>query len=70
MQGCSDRGRIYMKSGSMNGVRCFSGYILSTDRKSEGTIVFSLMVNNFVGDNHNLWLTMDRLIATLAERNK
>ena len=70
LQGYSDKGRIYMKSGSMNGVRCFSGYILSGDRKSDRTIVFSFMVNNFVGDNHNLWLTMDRVIAKLAERNK
>lgn len=70
MQGYSDRGRIYMKSGTMNGVRCYSGYILSGDRKSDRTIIFSFLVNNFVGDNHNLWITMDRVIATLAERNK
>ena len=38
--------RIHMKTGSMNGVRCFSGYILSADGDPKHTIVFSLLVNN------------------------
>ena len=37
-------GRIRMKSGSMEGVLCYSGYVLSADGASVKT-TFSIMVN-------------------------
>lgn len=45
-QASSDaRNRIRMKSGSMDGVRCFSGYILPASDSSD-TVTFSIMTNN------------------------
>ena len=63
----SVKNRIYMKSGSMNGVRCFSGYIIPSDTKN--TIAFSVMVNNYVGRQAELAPVLDRLILELAKEN-
>ena len=65
----SVRGRVHMKSGSMNGVRCFSGYILSSDGKPENTIVFSIMTNNTVVPSSRINFIMDRIITLLAQEN-
>lgn len=61
--------RIYMKSGSMNGVRCFSGYILPSDGNAQNTICFSIMVNNYVGRQAELAPVLDALILELANEN-
>lgn len=63
------KNRICMKSGSMNGVRCFSGYILPSDGNSRNTIAFSVMVNNYVGRQADLAPVLDRLILELANEN-
>lgn len=63
------KNRIYMKSGSMNGVRCFSGYILPSDGDTRKTIAFSIMVNNFVGKQSELAPVLDDLILELANEN-
>ena len=60
------KNRIYMKSGSMNGVRCFSGYILPSDGDTNKTIAFSIMVNNHVGGQAALAPVLDQLILELA----
>ena len=65
----SVRTRVRMKSGSMNGVRCFSGYILSADGKPENTIVFSIMTNNTVVPSSRINFIMDRIITLLAQEN-
>ena len=53
----------------MNGVRCFSGYILASDGKPENTIVFSIMTNNTVVPSSKMNFIMDRIITLLAEEN-
>ena len=63
------KNRIYMKSGSMNGVRCFSGYILPSDGNSRKTIAFCVMVNNYVGRQSQLAPVLDDLILKLANEN-
>ena len=63
------KNRIYMKSGSMNGVRCFSGYILPSDGDTRKTIAFSIMVNNHVGGQAALAPVLDQLILELANEN-
>ena len=63
------RKRIFMKSGSMNGVRCYSGYILSSDGKPEKTIVFSIMINNATATQSSLCAATDALITALAAQN-
>ena len=65
----SVKNRIYMKSGSMNGVRCFSGYILPSDGNPRKTIAFSVMVNNYVGRQSQLAPVLDDLILKLANEN-
>ena len=63
------KNRIYMKSGSLGGVRCFSGYILPSDGDTRKTIAFSIMVNNHVGRQADLTLVLDQLILELANEN-
>ena len=61
--------RIYYKSGSMNGVRCFSGYIVPSDGSKEDTIVFSVMTNNCTAPSWKVYPMIDRIIALLAAEN-
>lgn len=61
------RGRVWMKSGSMNGVRCFSGYITPEDGKTENTIVFSVMTNNVTVPTYQVNLIMDKIITLIGE---
>ena len=64
------RHRIRMKSGSMNGVRCFSGYILPGDGSTQGIIAFSLLTNNAVGSNAQVYPVLDAMIEALAHENE
>lgn len=58
------RPRICYKSGTMTGVRCFSGYILP---ENEGkTVIFSIMVNQHTASLGTIQLFIDRLITKLA----
>ena len=63
------KARIKVKSGSMNGVRCYSGYIIPTEGCREDTIVFSLMVNNCTAPTWKTRPLLDKLMAALAEAN-
>lgn len=63
------RGRIKVKSGSMNGVRCYSGYIIPADGCKEDVIIFSLMVNNCTSPTWQVRNLMDDIMATLADMN-
>lgn len=65
----SVRRRVYMKSGSMSGVRCFSGYITPTSGRAEDTIVFSIMTNNTLVASSRINFIMDKLITLLAKGN-
>lgn len=64
----SFRSRIHMKSGSMNGVLCYSGYILPSSEGGE-TIVFSLLTNNVTASTWSVSPLVDRIIAALATEN-
>ena len=64
------RSRVRMKSGSMNGVCCLSGYILAGNGKPSDTIAFSLMVNNAVAGNKAVFALLDKIIESLADENK
>lgn len=63
------RHRILMKSGSMNGVRCFSGYILPSSGRAEETIVFSILTNNAVAPSSQVYPLLDAMIESLANEN-
>ena len=66
------RRRIKVKSGSMNGVRCYSGYILPDGCLScdgslpEGSLIFSVMTNNCTSPNWKVRPLLDRFMAELA----
>lgn len=70
------RNRIKVKSGSMNGVRCYSGYILPSENsggQADGlpadTIVFSILTNNCTSPTWQVRPLLDRVMAALAELN-
>jgi len=63
------KSRIKMKSGSMNGVRCYSGYILSSDGDPDKTIIFSLLTNNVTESSWAVSPSIDRIIEAIAAEN-
>ena len=73
------RSRIKVKSGSMNGVRCYSGYILPSGStmkigsQTEGlpadTIIFSIMTNNCTSPTWKVRPLLDKMMAALAQSN-
>ena len=64
------RSRIKVKSGSMNGIRCYSGYILPSGGKStEDILIISIMTNNCTSPTWKVRPLLDRLMAALAAEN-
>lgn len=63
------KSRIRMKSGSMNGVLCYSGYILPSDGDESKTIVFSLLTNNFTSSSWMVSPAIDGIIGAIAAEN-
>ncbi len=59
------KGRIRMKSGSMEGVLCYSGYILDSAGKPQTT--FSLMTNNTLATQNEVRAVLSRLLTLLLE---
>ena len=68
------KSRIRMKSGSMDGTLCYSGYILpeSSDGcrgktvNPDGVIVFSIMTNNSTSSAYRVRLALEKIIASIA----
>ena len=61
------RTRIKMKSGSMNGVRCMSGYILPAPGEDRSrTVVFSILTNNVTAASATTAQILDEIILSLA----
>ena len=65
----SVKARVCMKSGSIDGTVCFSGYILAESGNPDDTIYFSIMSNNVTGSSSHLYHLMDQIIARLAHEN-
>jgi D-alanyl-D-alanine carboxypeptidase/D-alanyl-D-alanine-endopeptidase (penicillin-binding protein 4) len=63
------RSRIKVKSGSMNGVRCYSGYIIPTEGTKAETIIFSILTGNCTSPTWKVRPMLDKLMAELAEIN-
>ena len=59
--------RVRMKSGSMNGVLCFSGYILPADGNRANTVFFSILTNNVAAPGYTVGPLLEDLIVSLAE---
>jgi D-alanyl-D-alanine carboxypeptidase/D-alanyl-D-alanine-endopeptidase (penicillin-binding protein 4) len=60
------KSRVHLKSGSMNGVRCFSGYIEPSVGTKSDAIIFSIMTNNTIASTSKVDPIIDRIIAMLA----
>ena len=64
--------RIRLKSGSMTGVKCFSGYIFPgnaseySGQPQEKPIVFSIMINNSLLSQYRMQKIADRLIFLIS----
>ena len=65
----SVKSRVHLKSGSMGGVRCFSGYIEPSVGSKAETIVFSVMTNNTLVPASKVDPVIDRIITLLASEN-
>lgn len=76
----SMRNRIKVKSGSMNGVRCYSGYILPSgyvhtgsetipEEVKDGIIVFSILTNNCTSPTWKVRPLLDKVMAEIASGN-
>ena len=63
------RDRVFYKSGSMEGVRCYTGFITPRDGGKEDTIIFSIMLNSYSGPNWIAMSRIDKMIALLAAEN-
>lgn len=77
------RNRIKVKSGSMNGVRCYSGYILPKEFNADTdisfselpeevqgkTIIFSIMTNNCTSPTWKVRPLLDKIMIALSEGN-
>ena len=53
----------------MNGILCYSGYILPSAPDAGETIVFSLLTNNVTASVWSVSPLVDRIIAALAAGN-
>lgn len=60
--------RIRLKSGSMTGIKCYSGYILPS-AEGKPTITFSIMANNFTAPQREVQKEIEKVIAALAGSN-
>ncbi len=63
------KARVHLKSGSMNGVRCFCGYIEPSEGIKDETIIFSIMTNNSIVGTSRIDAIIDRIITLLASEN-
>lgn len=51
--------RVYAKSGSMNGVKCYAGFV---NAPSDDIYTFCIMVNNYVGASQDINLLIEDLL--------
>lgn len=61
-----ERRRVRMKSGSMSGIRCYSGYIFPEhEEENAKTLVFSLFINNTTAEPYQIRAFTDKIISAL-----
>ena len=63
------KARIKVKSGSMDGVRCYSGYVIPKEGCKDETIVFSIMINNCTAPVWKVRQLLDKIMAAIAAAN-
>lgn len=65
-QPASVRNRIKVKSGSMNGVRCYSGYVLPDDSAQDNIIIFSILSNNCTAPTWKVRPLLDKIMLAIC----
>ena len=69
------KSRVRLKSGSMTGVKCFSGYVFPTPEAAaaagdsaatSGPAVFSIMINNSLMSQYRMQKIIDRLVFLIT----
>lgn len=60
------KSRIRMKSGSMGGIRCYSGYVLPENGSRENAVVFSVLVGGFVAPGREAAKAVEKIITEIA----
>ncbi|PAV28444.1 D-alanyl-D-alanine carboxypeptidase/D-alanyl-D-alanine-endopeptidase [Virgibacillus profundi] len=58
------KGNVIAKTGSITGVSGLSGYVTSIDGKE---LIFSILINNYLGDTKEIRKIEDKLVTILAE---
>lgn len=61
LKGTRLAGKVFMKSGSINGVQCFAGYYIEGEKK----YAFTIMVNKFTGQRSQITKGIDNLLLSL-----
>jgi D-alanyl-D-alanine carboxypeptidase/D-alanyl-D-alanine-endopeptidase (penicillin-binding protein 4) len=57
-------GKVHAKSGYINGVRCYSGYLTT---KSGREVIFSVMINNYTCSNYQIKKDIESLLIQLQK---
>lgn len=63
------KNRVKVKSGSMNGVRCYSGYILPSEGSGKETLIISVLTNNCTAPSWKSRQLIDKFMETVAKTN-
>ncbi len=68
LENTSLQGRVYAKTGSMTGVRCYAGYIHAPN---DDIYTFSIMVNQFTGETQHIVHGIEQLLLqTVVPENE
>lgn len=62
--GNKDKPYVFAKTGSLNGVHCLSGYVVT---KTNQVLIFSFMHNNFTFGSNALKVEMEKVLRYVAE---
>ncbi len=57
-------GKIHAKSGYINGVRCYSGYLTTNNGRE---VIFSIMINNYTCSNYQIKKDIEDLLIQLQK---
>lgn len=62
----SAKGNVVAKTGSLTGMSTLSGYVMTKDQQP---IIFSIMINNYLGSSKHIIAIEDQIAETLAEHD-
>lgn len=61
LKGTRLEGKVFVKSGSINGVQCFAGYCINGNKK----YAFTIMVNKFTGSRSQVVKAIEKLLLSV-----